>query len=61
MSGRAGDLYKILRSLHEDYAVTIEQLVASREKTKALEERATAIDHAIDSIQEQIEEAESVG
>lgn len=58
MSGRKDDLYKILRALHEDYALTLEQLTASREKVKTLEERASAIDNAIYSLQEQIEEAE---
>lgn len=58
MSGRKDDLYKILWTLHEDYALTLEQLKASREKVKTLEERASAIDNAIYELQEQIEEAE---
>lgn len=58
MSGRKDDLFKILRALHEDYALTLEQLKASREKVKTLEERASAIDNAIYELQEQIEEAE---
>lgn len=58
MSGRKDDLYKILRALHEDYALTLEQLTATREKVKTLEERASAIDNAIYELQEQIEEAE---
>lgn len=58
MSGRKDDLYRILRALHEDYALTLEQLKASREKVKTLEERVSAIDNAIYGLQEQIEEAE---